>query len=102
MEILSGAPKSDSMQIGIYHHDYNTKQDKLMGKAQLKVSTLPRGIQVDHFCKLHSGAGEVVLSLRRAPIVSPELAITLKVCSRVLSIFLFFVYTQTIIIIYII
>lgn len=83
--MLTGAPKSNSIQIGIYHHDFNTKQDKSMGTFQLKISEQPRNKQVDHFCKLDSGTGEVFLSIRRAPIISPELAIKLKVYSRVQS-----------------
>ena len=41
VEMLTGAPKSDSIQVGIYHHDFNTKQDKSMGTFHLKVSELP-------------------------------------------------------------
>lgn len=78
VEMLTGSPKTEAIQIGIYHHDFDTQQDKPMGTFQLKVDDLPRNKQVDHFCKLDSGSGEVFLSIRRAPIVSPELAITLK------------------------
>ena len=77
--MLTGSPKTESIQVGIYHHDFNTSQDKSMGTFQLRVADLPRNKQLDHFCKLDSGSGEVFLSIRRAPIISPELAITLKV-----------------------
>lgn len=77
--MMTGSPKTEYIQIGIYHHDFKTSQDKSMGTFQLKVGDVPRNKQIDHFCKLDSGSGEVFLSIRRAPIVSPELAITLKV-----------------------
>eukprot|EP01084_Bolivina_argentea_P250100 418904_1 len=78
VEMQTGHPKSEYIQIGIYHHDFQTAQDRSMGTFQLKLHDLPRNKQVDHFCKLDSGSGEVFLSVRRAPIISPDLAITLK------------------------
>eukprot|EP01084_Bolivina_argentea_P090190 162567_1 len=79
VEMQIGKPKSDYIQIGIYHHDNNkSNKPKSYGSFQLKVQDLPRNKQIDHFCKLDSGTGEVFCSIRRAPIVSPDLAITMK------------------------
>ena len=31
VEMAMGAPKTDHLQIGLYHHDFITKQDKSLG-----------------------------------------------------------------------
>ena len=55
------------------------------GSSTLRISDITRNQQQDEVVVLDSGSGTVVLSLRRAPLVSPELAITLKVCRRYLE-----------------
>ncbi len=89
-DIQIGKPKSEYVQIGIYHYDSNNQNQKpkSYGSFSLKVQDLPRNKQIDHFCKLDSGTGEVFCSIRRAPIVSPDLAITLKVKLIIFFIFL--------------
>merc|ERR1712228_730060 len=72
VEMSGGNAKSESIVIGIYDND------KSIGTCQLRLSDCPRNKQIDHFCKLDNGSGEVLLSIRRAPIVSPELSIIIK------------------------
>ena len=49
------------------------------GSCTIRVSDIVRNQQTDDMFTLDSGA-QIVMSLNRAPLCSPELAITLKVC----------------------
>ena len=79
IDMIHGNPKIDSIAISLYHHDFTTRKQSPMGKFQMKISDLPRNKQINHFCKLDSGTGEVLVSIYRNAIPSPDLTGILKV-----------------------
>ncbi|ETO26530.1 hypothetical protein RFI_10607, partial [Reticulomyxa filosa] len=74
VDFAKGLPKTQAISIAVYHNRSDGGEDVALGSIHLKIEDIPRNEVATRFCKLEGvGSGEVLLTMQRHPLTSPNL-----------------------------